>query len=130
MRSTPMIRRSSLSRVLNQSSTGSRPLAVRKNRTGISGSRCLGIGTHLLSMYRIRYTVHSHRPDGSAGASPQSCWRLNMFANRGCVSDLDVLAVRDNSGRALRPDRANRVQPLFEHGPKATRPNVFDTPQL
>src|SRR4051794_33378567 len=75
-------------------------------------------------------SIHSHRHEGSAGASPQSCWRLNLFANRGCVSDLDVLAVRDNPGRALGPDCAYCVQPLFEHGSEPPRSAVFDAAQL
>src|SRR4051794_23258934 len=80
-------------------------------------------------MYRIRYTVQS-RHHRRVLLSPQCYWRLNLSTDRRCVSDLDIPAVRDDSRRALGPDRAYRVEPLFEHAAEPPRPAVFDAAQL
>src|SRR3954467_6178059 len=46
------------------------------------------------------------------------------------VPDLDALSVGNNARRAWRPDSADRVQPLFEHGAEAPRPAVLHATQL
>ena len=53
-----------------------------------------------------------------------------VFTDGNRVPEVDALAIRRDSSRALGPDRANRCQPLIKHGAESSRATILNTPEL